>query len=36
MLDGSSVVYAEDMKNDDRIRARSQSFQGTMGGCGVT
>lgn len=29
MLDGSSVLHAEVMKNDDRIKARSQSFQGT-------
>lgn len=35
MLDGSSVVHAEVMKNDDRIRARSQSFQGIRDGGGV-
>ena len=35
MLDGSSVVHAEDMKNNDRIRARSQNFQGTRDGGGV-
>lgn len=32
MLVGSSVVHAEVMKNDDRIRSRSQNFQGTRVG----
>lgn len=35
MLDGSSVLHAEVMKNDDRIRASSQSFQGTKEGSKV-
>lgn len=35
MLDGSSVLHAEVMKNDDRIKARSQSFQGTKDGSRV-
>lgn len=35
MLDGSSVLHAEVMKNDDRIRARSQSFQGIKDGTRV-
>lgn len=35
MLDGSSVVHAEVIKHDERIRARNQSFQGTRNGDGV-
>lgn len=32
MLDGSSAVQTKVMKNDDRIRARSQCFQGSRDG----